>query len=308
MSTNQLESDDRVRIESTDDFKVIRGIGPTIERKLHDAGISTYAQLATMSPAKLASLFPDMKLLSEDRIIQQDWVGQARVLADKYPAETIVEREAPQQNGQHYAVFTVELLLDEMNAVRRTRVMHVQSQQENTWAGWDDRRLIRYFIGKAELPPAPLQAAPSGSEVVVETVQTQGSLGEAGLSGHLRLKRLEVRPSGADRQTITMAQDQPIDLHLTLDLSQVGLALSSPINYAVTVYTKSLSNGLLRSIGEAQGPVEKSDEINVIIKGALLPAGAHRLEAIAMVSPLSDDARTRPSHMAMLEGQIIKVY
>jgi len=308
MSTTQLESNDTSNSGLAHDFKLIRGIGPAVEAKLHSAGISTFAQLAEMSPAELASLFPDNKLLSEDRIATQDWIGQARLLTDKYPAGIVVDEEIPLQDGQHYAVFTVELLLDGANAVRRTRIMHVQSHKEITWAGWDEHRLIGYLIGKAEVPSIPLEAVASGSELEMETVQTKGEYGEAYMTTRLRLNRLEAIPSGFDQQTMTFSQDHPVDLHLTLDLSQVGVALSSPINYAVTVYTKSLSNGQLRSIGEAKGSVEKSDEVNVVIKDSLLPAGAHRLEAIAMIAPLSDDARDRPTHMAMLEGQVIKVY
>jgi hypothetical protein len=309
MSTSHLESDDKVGIESADDFQIIRGIGLVIERKLHSAGVSTYAQLASMSPAQLAALFPDFTLLSEDRITRQDWVGQARELAAKYPAMAIVEEEEVKpHNGQHYAVFTVELLLDEMNIVRRTRVMHVQSQKENTWAGWDDRRLIRYFIEKAELPQSFSGAVPSGPRLEMRAVQTPEAMGGAKLSGQLRLKSLEARPSGFERQIMTISQNQPIDIYLTLDLTHVEAALSTPINYAVTVFSKSLNNGLLYSIGEAQGSVEKSDDVKIIIKGSQLPVGTYRLEAIAMISPPADNSREHPSLMAMLEGHILEVY
>jgi hypothetical protein len=43
---------------------------------------------------------------------------------------------------QPYATFVVELLLDEQGNVRRTRVVHVQTGIERTWAGWDEERLI----------------------------------------------------------------------------------------------------------------------------------------------------------------------
>ena len=45
---------------------------------------------------------------------------------------------------QGYETFVVELLVDEHRAVRRTRVVHVQSGAEERWAGWDRERLLRF--------------------------------------------------------------------------------------------------------------------------------------------------------------------
>ena len=39
-----------------DDFKLINGIGPAIERRLHEVGVTTFAQLAALSPDGLATL------------------------------------------------------------------------------------------------------------------------------------------------------------------------------------------------------------------------------------------------------------
>jgi hypothetical protein len=50
---------------------------------------------------------------------------------------------------QHYSTFVVELLLDEHNDVRRTRVVHVQTGIEKKWAGWDEERLLA-FLGPAD--------------------------------------------------------------------------------------------------------------------------------------------------------------
>jgi hypothetical protein len=43
---------------------------------------------------------------------------------------------------QQYSTFVVELLLDEHRAVRRTRVVHIQTGIEQVWAGWDEERLL----------------------------------------------------------------------------------------------------------------------------------------------------------------------
>jgi hypothetical protein len=308
MSTSQLASDGQIGNVTTDDLKAIRGIGPAIETRLHNAGVTTYEQLAGMSPADLAILFPDLILLSEDRITKEDWVGQARHLAVKHLNEPFANEEVLPVDGQHYAIFTVELLLDNTNTVRRTLVKHVQSQLEEKWAGWDGHHLIEYFSDKAGLHLASSESIPVLTQLEVETIQSWEVLGQMNPPGQLRFKRFEVIPSGTDQHSMTTIQDQPFDIHLTLGLSKVDVVSHHQMNYAASVYSKNMSNGFSSLVGEAQGSVETPDTFMVFMKGCRLPAGDHRLEAIAMVSPLTDDPRERPSLMAMLESQIIKVH
>ena len=52
---------------------------------------------------------------------------------------------------QGYETFVVELLVDEHRAVRRTRVVHVQSGAEQRWAGWDRERLLRFVVTQPDL-------------------------------------------------------------------------------------------------------------------------------------------------------------
>ncbi len=47
-----------------DDLKVIEGIGPKIERLLHDAGILTYAQLAATDVERLRDILTEAKLIN----------------------------------------------------------------------------------------------------------------------------------------------------------------------------------------------------------------------------------------------------
>ena len=55
-----------------DDFKLIKGIGPAIERRLHEVGIMTFAQLAALSPDGLATLIDSVGGVSSERIAKQD--------------------------------------------------------------------------------------------------------------------------------------------------------------------------------------------------------------------------------------------
>lgn len=180
---------------AADDLKLINGIKTGIERRLHGAGIRTYAQIAAMSEAELAAVV-SMPGLSADRIAKLGWVDQARELAGLAQAATgepapigglaemveqaieehapLVERELGQEpaaavSRQHYEMFNVQLLIDENNEVRRTHVVHfeqggLQKSGEDTWAGWEDGRLVSFFVEQAALRGRPAQSGPDAGD------------------------------------------------------------------------------------------------------------------------------------------------
>ncbi|MFL6130395.1 MAG: hypothetical protein ACJ73E_15195, partial [Mycobacteriales bacterium] len=63
----------------TDDLRAIRGIGPAIERTLHELGITTYRQVAGLHGAELEAVRHRLEAFSA-RIEREDWAGQAREL------------------------------------------------------------------------------------------------------------------------------------------------------------------------------------------------------------------------------------
>jgi predicted flap endonuclease-1-like 5' DNA nuclease len=62
-----------------DDLKRISGIGPSIEKTLHELGIYHFRQIAQFTPDHVAWI--DQRLRFRGRIEREDWVGQARRLA-----------------------------------------------------------------------------------------------------------------------------------------------------------------------------------------------------------------------------------
>jgi predicted flap endonuclease-1-like 5' DNA nuclease len=63
-----------------DNLKLIKGIGPEIEKRLHEAGITSFAQLGKLRPSKLeAILGSSIKRLADEVEILE----QARELAKK---------------------------------------------------------------------------------------------------------------------------------------------------------------------------------------------------------------------------------
>ncbi|HMB21211.1 MAG: helix-hairpin-helix domain-containing protein [Chloroflexota bacterium] len=63
-----------------DDLKVIKGIGPAIERKLNDAGVATFEALAQLTETELENILGSTKRLVKDPGIL---LAQAKTLAQQ---------------------------------------------------------------------------------------------------------------------------------------------------------------------------------------------------------------------------------
>jgi predicted flap endonuclease-1-like 5' DNA nuclease len=67
-----------------DDLKIIKGIGPAIERKLNNAGIYTFAALAQLSPKQLEEILGGQARRLQD---ENDLIMQAVRLVQNTPGE-----------------------------------------------------------------------------------------------------------------------------------------------------------------------------------------------------------------------------
>ncbi|MDA3889285.1 MAG: 50S ribosomal protein L21 [Allgaiera sp.] len=64
---------------AADDLKKLSGVGPALEKKLHEAGVTSFAQIAAWTEADVTEM--DEKLSFKGRIEREGWVGQAKDLA-----------------------------------------------------------------------------------------------------------------------------------------------------------------------------------------------------------------------------------
>lgn len=62
-----------------DDLKKLSGVGPALEKKLHENGVTTFAQIASWGPAEIEEF--DEKLSFKGRIERENWIEQAKKLA-----------------------------------------------------------------------------------------------------------------------------------------------------------------------------------------------------------------------------------
>ena len=61
-----------------DDLKLISGVGPALEKKLHALGVTSLAQVVAFTPEEIERV--DAELSFKGRIEREDWIGQAKTL------------------------------------------------------------------------------------------------------------------------------------------------------------------------------------------------------------------------------------
>ena len=67
------------KADKGDDLKELSGAGPALEKKLNEAGVTTFAQIAAWTDADVADM--DEKLSFKGRIEREGWIEQAKELA-----------------------------------------------------------------------------------------------------------------------------------------------------------------------------------------------------------------------------------
>ena len=309
----------------TDDLKLINGIGPAVEKRLNGVGIFTFAQLAVLSSADISAAVADLSGLSAERIIKQDWIGQARKLAaesaasDAQHATTLpIESEkgaSPSMEYYQLATFTVEFLLDEHNNVHSTHALHIQSRREHTWTGWQKTQLVDFLsestglnIPEDEPDLLKTEEPDHMPAIVTESEPLIPSVTKPSLTGTLHVPGMEmigVESAGPRR---TLAHDEPFDVRLTLDLRELQVPGNAPLHYKTSIYGKGRGRpGLV--IGEAQGTIIPRDRVAITVGGNTLPEeGIYQLTATVILGLPTMKLAARPGTTAIVNGGLLEVY
>lgn len=337
-----------------DDLKLINGIGPGVENRLHGVGIFTFAQLAALSPADIAASVSGLAGLTAERIAKQDWIGQARMLASRSKlTESEEDMEVsiePRQQVtfaaevkedvqvlsplQHIATFTIELLLSEDNETLQSELVHIQSRSKESWDGWQAARLLDFMVQQAGIKLPPVESAPTVANVaesikgtgeasaiaplVAEELETVSPVIEEEIVSTspptattesatvLRLREMEILLAGTDNPRSILRSDQPFEVRLTLDVSDVLAPDETPLNYRATVYGKRLGSRMRQTVGEAQGIILPTDNVTLNVKSIPLPPGTYRLEADVNLTTM--ESPQCPDLKALLRGNLLQVY
>lgn len=188
----------------------------------------------------------------------------------------------------HSVNYVVELFLDEQDHVQRTKVHHVQSQEEETWDGWDGNRLLEFFEGREELAVSPEAEVTAASTRAFEA-QTPSP------APHVVIQpgSLEIQPAGPG---------EAIRLRVGINLSDHPVR--GRMQYSAQVWAKRVGHHGSLTVADEKGSVHAAPEIQLDLDGSPLPAGAYRTFAAIMLTPL--DAMQAPVSMLM-EGSPLQV-
>lgn len=308
MNTNRASASHRVTPIGADDFTLIRGIGPRVKSRLHGARILTFAQLAALSPKEILATIGKMPGMSVERIIRENWVGQARERVATVALPNPSDEKAP-QNSQRYATFKLELLIDETGGLRRTHIAHVQSTENASWAGWEQARLIDFIVSHAGLNTQcaeEIRAAFIARSVplVRAPANTVATLTDEQRTSTRRLREFVTIPKGSIIPRMIIARDETFSIRLSLDLSDLVTPAQKWLNYEATVRAKNLDGGAREIVGQSRGTILSADTITINIESKPMLAGTYRLEAIVALAPPSTEL---PSPL-MLSGGVLQVY
>jgi hypothetical protein len=280
---------------SGDEFRRIDGIGRILERRLWDAGILTYSDLGQRTPEEIAAILPSTAGISAERIASQDWTGQARELAE-HPPEASVPR-------QHYAAFYVEFLLESDNSVRGTRVHHHQTDARESWAGWDEEKLLTFLRDRIPLPAAatPAAATPEPASAGQSPAPAPGWLPSWSLTIE------ELAPIRDGQPSHTLPSDEPRSVRLTMRIDPTGTPIPDSLDFAATIAARRFAGHDRLPLGTTHGTVRVGDPVSVEVTGPALSADLYRLVATVDIYSADHSADESPLYHKRASGDLMRV-
>lgn len=321
-----------------DDFTRISGIGKVFERRLREAGVKSYADLAALSPEGIASLLAEVIAVRPERIRDEDWTGQAARLAEGAagartaaaaeeaggagdvgtPAAQVVSASSPEPpagngTGLYYQSFVVRILLRESDGrITSTTVQHVGSGTERRWPGLDQPALLEFisaYLSPGVPAPSPPgdQAVPPVEEPVIGPAHAEAAEDMAAGNSAPPLPGSSPMPGEV---SLTLGKDprvprsgEPFTVSITLDLTGVEPPAESRVGFSAVVLARPLSGAAPQVVSQGEGIIP-ADAPLITLHSSGLPAGTYRLEAV--VELIETHGRSRDL-AASMEGSILVV-
>ena len=299
--------------QSADDLRAVRGIGRETARRLYEAGVRTFADLARHTSSEIAT----KARVHAPRVQREDWIGQARELAERSSPADAEGPEIASDATEHRESFILRLTLDDDNKVIRTVVTHVRSEREApSWAGWDTAQLLEFLSeyvdlgGEAEARPAAAAATAGEPELAPPAVAAGGEPEPAPptppLPSEVRLRELEVVPTASGAPQWSLEADEPFTVRLAFDLQGTEPSSRAPLAYNVTIVARTVgeSRRQTQTVGESDGMLGGTGGAAVELRSAGLPPGIYRLDGALR---LREPDPARPDRLVTLEGGLLQV-
>ncbi|MGE0127221.1 MAG: hypothetical protein AB7U82_03860 [Blastocatellales bacterium] len=290
-----------------DNFKLIMGVGASIELRLHQAGILTYAQFASLSSDDLITILGNLSGLTKEKIEKQRWIEQARELALKSAPEEPVKEVSTEVTERRNARFSADLRI-ENGEVIETRVSYLQTGDAETWSGWDERRFINFFVSSAGVRNFQSQAAVEAKESAanIEALDQPPAKTARGVEKRQSAKeaveeavaeaveefveefgqpRLEIVSAESGQPSRVLRHNQPFGVRLLLDLTGLPSSQRFPLDYAAVIQARDLTNRNSQTLFNESGKIEGAGEAIITMKGTSLQPGSYLLSATVTFNP-----------------------
>jgi predicted flap endonuclease-1-like 5' DNA nuclease len=261
------------------------GVGPTMDRKLRESGVTSVADLANATETDLLERLGDVRGLTARRV--REWIATARDIssaAAAEPDEPSVVRETGEkpkrtqttEPPERQESFVLTVSVDEPGHVQRSTIRHTRTGIEDTTPGWSPAQLTTFIARHAGL---------AASETAAPETTLAGST----------TRRPRPRP---DREPVRLHLDAG---HLAGGGHRSGrLAVGAPVvpwdvaryDYDLTVTARQLGRRRWRPLGRARGRAATGQELVVDVPAADLPPGVHRITLTGHIRPAVPDSPT----------------
>jgi hypothetical protein len=274
------------------DLKKVKGIGLKVEARLKAAGIATIGQLARTPVNELAAILDELTgNFDADRIIREEWLSQAAALATVLAAD--MGEAEPLTRIRHN--FTVEVQSASAGRdIVSSRIVHVQTGDEATWAGWDRQRVVAFIEDRAGVRPAATAVEPERA-VPAETVPAETEPEpDAARSGWLGEPELPLHTFGIVAATgPEVTAGRAITATVRFDAAALALPADRAARAKVDIYARRLSPGASILLGNAEAVFSPGEEVLIQIPCQLPPSGQSQgLFAAVQLFAASEPGRT----------------
>lgn len=268
-----------------DDLSRIRQLGPGTIKCFEDAGLGGLRSLAARTPRELSALcgYPI------DRIMKEDWIGQARRMTggDAHRSELVV---APPDDPSHrVATFRLELTIQPDGRVHHTDVMYLQNEViREIWSDWDTTRLVDFVQRVAEFEkPEDRQAA-----AALASARPELSASNA-LPIEPPAFELGFQVPGSSTATQLIDGEEHPEVVVGFSLQGIVALPTQPVRFKATVIGIEIEGDHRCVVAELAATERFGDGEFYLRLPAWIPeAGMHRLRADIIVAPEADDVGT----------------
>jgi hypothetical protein len=184
--------------------------------------------------------------------------------------------EAAQEELKNEA-FVVEIFLDDDHQVTSTQVLHVKRNEGETWAGWDERRLIGFLVRHAGIA----HDEPVSKITAEATHATKAREPEV----EVAVKGLAVLPQGAHEPATLLNSGESFDVKMAVSVR--GRVPGQGLSYTAGAYARRAKNRTKIELGETIGRLRANqDAIVIAAPHKDLQAGSYTVSAYLLLSPL----------------------